>query len=67
MVITESTVIKSDQKKAVINEVVMDKKEDLKSLLTDKPRVNVMGYEACLEKLKTYNKSSYKKEMEEGK
>lgn len=52
---------------AVINEVVMDKKEDLKSLLTNKPRVNVMSYDDCLEKLKIYNNASYKKEMEEGK
>ena len=52
---------------AVINEIIMDKKEDLKSLLTNNPRVNVMSYEDCLEKLKIYNNASYKKEMEEGK
>lgn len=52
---------------AVINEIIMDKKEDLKSLLTNKPRVNVMSYDDCLEKLKIYNNASYKKEMEEGK
>lgn len=52
---------------AVINEIIMDKKEDLKSLLTNNPRLNVMSYEDCLEKLKIYNNASYKKEMEEGK
>lgn len=36
-------------KEAVITELVMDKEEELETLLTDKPRLNIMSYEEVLE------------------
>ncbi len=36
----------------VIDELIDDKKEELKTLLTDKPTVNTMSYEEALERKK---------------
>lgn len=36
-------------KETVITELVMDKEEELETLLTDKPIVNIMSYEEALE------------------
>lgn len=38
-------------REAVITELVMDKEEELATLLTEKPQLNVMSYEDCMNEL----------------
>lgn len=49
-----------DLEKEVIEELIENKKEELKTLLTDETNLNVMSYKECME-----NVEYYKKQMEE--